>query len=123
MSEPVDEAVAATLRRASELIATGQWHYAVEVLEGELERNPDDVCLLVSIARTYRDVKRHQDALRLLAMARAFAPDDREVLLRLGIVYREAADLSGALNAHERLVALYPADGEASRQYALTLVA
>lgn len=113
--------VASILRRVDELSDEGRWRSAIELLEAERARRPDNISLLTSLAETYRFARRYDDARKALARARALSPDDRLVLLLFGVLHRDAAEIEEALEAHKRLAELYPTDGEAIHQYALTL--
>jgi cytochrome c-type biogenesis protein CcmH/NrfG len=77
---------------------------------------------LSRLGRYYYEWWRFDDSLRALQHARTLSPDDRDVLMHLGISLVEYEHAEEALSVYERLCELYPDDRAARRQHALTLI-
>jgi Flp pilus assembly protein TadD len=82
--------------------------HEVKALQGELEKNPDHLPILMRLAQVSRDSGKLNDSIRYLRDAAAQNPKSIEANLELGRALFESGDVTGAIQATQRVLELDP---------------
>jgi Flp pilus assembly protein TadD len=87
--------------------------HEIKALQGELEKNPDHVPILLRLAQVSRNSGKLNDSVRYLKDAVTQAPKSVEANLELGRALFETGDVGGSIQATERVLELDPAHVDA----------
>lgn len=109
------------LGQASALMALGRVKEAVDVQRAALVAAPDNVEVVLALARGLRGLADDPEALALLERAAVLHADDSRIHFTIGLVRDDLGDASGAIAAYRRCVALRPDLPEAQVNLGLAL--
>lgn len=87
---------------------------AVEAFKEVLERDPDDVKALASLAQLYLDNKQYPEALKVLLKIEHLAPHDIPIKLRIGLIYYEMKEFDQAIDRFNKALQLNPQNDRVS---------
>ena len=87
--------------------------HELNVLQSDLEKNPDHVPILLRMAQVSRDMGKVNDSVRYLRDAVKQDPRSKEALLELGRALFETGDVDGAIRETQRLIEIDPSNVDA----------
>jgi tetratricopeptide (TPR) repeat protein len=98
--------IEARLRLGQSYERAGDWENAVRVYEELYARDSANVVFFENLRRSYLQLKRHTDAIRIIQSRLRIRPNDVALLAQLGSVYARDGDEANAVAAWDRALAV-----------------
>lgn len=93
-------------KEALKLLADGEWHEAVKLLQNACNMEPDNEAYLVKIGEVFFDMRNRSKARSYFKKALAINPDNVTALKKLARLYHDDREFGQAVEYYERLYKL-----------------